>query len=483
MSKNGEVSNHATIRMLSLQENGDEKIITTHSLKFANDNHKPRKNAGKPKKGFFDAQHLDITAQVKAKLRQQGKDTIIVDIDECKAFDEKTGIDIRKLKCNVEIINKEKARIKNFEVQQGELTTLKFNNALVNLPSKKAGRKLAFQTSTVTGQTQLKDISRAFAPVLQNFTTTINVQTVFSGNENILVFKNCIVGTPDKQLNITANGNIKGLKNSKALDVHFNVGSMYASVTMVQNIINQFPLKRKFMMKQLNALAYIKYIGDFHVIWKKELFNGNLNTKAGNVAFNLTIDNLSKYLYGRINTKDFLLGKVFDIPDIGRIVCSADFKFDISSQRTAAIRNGKKGKLPIGSVDAKIDEVSYKKVFVRDITGQIESDGQVANGSVMQKNMFVDLLCDFTFDNADEMRKMKIKPNLKMHKKYVGEDKLKRREEKKRQKELKKQQKAAEKEAKAKEKAAEKEAKAKEKAEKKAAKEAKEAAKQKEAAL
>ena len=36
--------------------------VELNELKFVTDNYKPRKNEGRPKRGWFDAGHLDITA-------------------------------------------------------------------------------------------------------------------------------------------------------------------------------------------------------------------------------------------------------------------------------------------------------------------------------------------------------------------------------------------------------------------------------------
>lgn len=125
------------------------------------------------------------------------------------------------------------------------------------------------------------------------------------------------------------------------------------------------------------------------------------------------------------------------------------------------MRRLKGGKLPIGQVNAVVNEAKYKKVKVRNLMADIQSDGAVADGRLEMKGSRVDVLCSFSFTNTNEMRKTKIKPGIRFHKLS---------DEKKVSKEIKKAVKRAEKEER-------KQQKAEEKAARKAAKAAAKAAK------
>ena len=92
-------------------------------------------------------------------------------------------------------------------------TQVKVDSARLQLPSRKKGKRLAFSSGTITVNTQLKDISQAFAPVLRNFTMPLSVTTTMMGNENGLTFNNIHVFTTDKQLDIKAKGGISNLKD------------------------------------------------------------------------------------------------------------------------------------------------------------------------------------------------------------------------------------------------------------------------------
>ena len=132
------------------------------------------------------------------------------------ARDSVTGFNVKDLRLRAGV-SKGVAHVKDITVQQ-ESTVLKFDSATVVLPSKKKGRKFSFQTSTIKGRTELRDISRPFAPVLKNFKMPLELSVVFSGTDSTLTFKNVHVNTPDKLLTITADGGIDHLKEKEKLE-------------------------------------------------------------------------------------------------------------------------------------------------------------------------------------------------------------------------------------------------------------------------
>ena len=468
-TKKGDVDNRLTIGHLLLTVDDAQRKVETDDIHFVTDNHLPRKNAGKPKRGAFDAGHFDIEAALKADVNSIQGDSIVATITQCRAHDKGSGLMLKSLTTKL-LVTKGVAHLSDVVIQLPN-SQLKFAQATLQLPSKKLERPLEFSTSPISGRVLLKDIARPFAPVLSNFSIPLSLRVNFSGDAEQLRFQNVSVGTLDNKLAISANGNITGLKDKYKLAVRFHVGKMTAKGGIKERIISQFPVK-KFMMKQLHNLGTINYTGDFSVLYKKESFQGLLNTAAGRVNFNFSLDELNKYVYGTARTDSFMLGKVMDMPDIGMIACKANFKFDISKPRTAKMRQQKGGKLPIGQVDAEVYEAKYKKVKVRNIVASMQSDGAVADGNITMKGGRVDVLCGFSFTNTNEMRKTKIKPGLKFH--GLSEERKAAKEERKQQKAEQKAAKRAEKEekkaAKAEEKAARKAAKAEAKAAKKAAK-------------
>ena len=485
-TKKGPVDTRLSVESLYASGKGTQYQLTIDNLNYQTDNHKPRKNTGKPKRGFFDVGHFDVLAKLNIQIDSVGKDTLIAQVTSGMAEDRGSGLLVNELLLKVNA-NKRMARLSDVSIKLPN-TQLSIASADIQLPSKKEQRPLAFSAPQVKGRVVLKDIARTFAPVLKKFSLPLNLQTQMSGNDNELRFSNVSVSTTDKKLSIAASGRISNLKDKYALRVHFDVQKMSTDGAYAERVINQFDVK-KFMMKQLNALGRITYQGHFDVLWKKEQFAGVLNTVPGKLNVQLTLDEQSKYVLGTVRTDSFELGKAMDMPDLGKIACKADFKFDISKPRTAQMRKLKGGKLSIGSVCADVAEGKYKKIKVNNLFAELESDGAVATGNITVKGKRVDALCSFSFTNTNEMKKTKIKPGIRFHK-MSDEDKAKRDEHRAAKKEAKAvakeerraaraeerarkaEEKAARKAAKAEEKAARKAAKAEAKAARKAAKEA-----------
>lgn len=464
-TKKGQVDSRVRIGNMNISEEDGRLSLDIGDLCFATDNHLPRKNAGKPKRGAFDAGHFDIVAQLHATVDHLAKDTLQAVVTDGQVSDRGSGLNVRKLRFTVSA-NKQTARLSDVTVGL-QNTTLSIPSATIVLPNKKEGRRLSYSTSLLTGRVVLKDIAKPFSRALSNFTEPLLLQATMSGNDESMRFSQVAVSTTDKKLQIKAKGFIRGLKNSRQLYVHFDVPRMTASDRVEERIINQFVV-RKFMMKQLAALGRIEYTGHFDVLWKQERFAGHLSTAAGPLDFHFELDEQDKYVSGTAQSDALQLGQVMDMPDIGKIAAKADFRFDISKPRTAKMRRNKGGKLPIGSVNAEVSEANYKKVKVRNIFADIVSDGAIAEGNINIKGKRVDLLCSFSFTSTDEMRKTKIKPGVKFHK-LSDEDRL-AKEERKLQKQLEKEAKKAEKDMRAQEKANQKAAKKAEKEARKAEK-------------
>ena len=103
--------------------------------------------------------------------------------------------------------------------------------------------------------------------------------------------------------------------------------------------------------------------------------------------------------------------------DVGPLSANADFRIDISTPRTAVMRRKLGGKLPIGKVDAHIDDCSYKGVHVRHIAITVNSNGAEATGDVIQRGNWRDLSCSFSFTDTNQMHKLKVhRGRVKFHK-------------------------------------------------------------------
>ena len=410
--KGWQVTNDATIGKLLLHNENKHWLVDIDNIHFRNNNHHPRKNAGKPKRGFFDLEHLNAYANLKADIDYVKGDSVHGRLTGLTARDTIMGIDIRDLHTTFSY-NKQRLFFRDFVVCQVN-TELRFDKGYLILPSKKQGRTLSYRTSTIKGRTYLKDISRTFAPVLKGFEMPLNLSVQLDGNDNGMTFRNVKVYTDDKRLTVAAQGNINNLKDKYKLHVHFDIDRMVAEGGIKETIIKQFPVKR-FMMKQLHALGTLHYRGSFDVLWKKEEFRGNLGTQAGVLKFYFALDENNKYLSGNASTEILEIGQVMGMEKIGPVAATATFKIDISKPRTAVMRKRIGGKLPIGEVKAHVSRASYKFISTKDLDIEIVSNGAVAEGSLKAPGKLADLSCTFSFTNTNEMHKMKIKPAVKIH--------------------------------------------------------------------
>ena len=469
-TKKGPVDKRLSIAEITFHDEDGQRRLVLDSLNYMTDNHRPRKNHHKPKHGAFDVGHLNVNLHLEADISYMDKDSIVATV-EGRASDKVTGIDLRKLDMRLSA-TKRQIDLSDVVIQQA-WTILKIDKAVMQLPSKREERgerreergerkeerrTLAYRASNITGRVQLKDISQPFAPVLGKFTLPLYLKTNMSGDDNSLIFSNVSVKTSDKMLDIRANGTINNLKDAHQLLVRFDVNSMRALGDVKERIISQFPVKR-LMTKQLHALGDITYKGHFQIPWRKEQFSGLLQTQVGNLNFYFTIDESTKYISGSAQSDDIHVGKTFDLPNIGVASCRATFKVDISKPRTARMRQLKGGKLPIGEASIQVAEVTFKKIKVRNVNLDINSDGALALGALRTHGRHMDLACDFSFTSTDEMKKMKIMhPSLKLHwlsdedrqkkaeeKARKKQEKAERKAEKKREKELRKAEKQREK--------------------------------------
>jgi hypothetical protein len=436
------VDNQAAVGHLTVQANRGRYSATVKQAHYKNDNHLPRKNTGRPKRGFFDAKHLDVIADFHVVLDSISKNGITGQLNEFTAKDSITGIDVRKLQAKFKY-EKNKVDLRDIFVQQ-KSTVLNITSGEIVLPSKKEGREFSYSTGVITGKAYLKDISRMFAPVLKNFTLPLNLSLTMKGTINSISFRNVKVSSDDKKLQLAATGDITDLKDKYKLHVRFDVNSMTAKTGMAEKIINQFATK-KLMMTQLKNLGDINYTGSFDVLYKKEIFRGLMKTAAGSLNFEFALDELNKYVNGKVSSKNLALGKVMNLKDLGPMDVAANFTVDISKPRTAQMRKAKGGKLPIGFFNATVNDVAYMGIHVRNLSATLNSDGAVATGDVRQNGRIRDLYFSYSFTDTDQMQKMKVtKSAIKFHKET--EEYKAQKEERKQQKKLEKQAKKAQKE-------------------------------------
>ncbi len=411
---------------LEIDKDNDKWNVQVAALRYASNNHRPRKNVTNPHRGYFDSGHLDMTIDLKATVDHASADSLHGKITECVAVDKVTGIDVRDLQCTL-AANRQYVRVSNVQLRQIN-SRATFASGDIRLPD--SAHTFSFSTSRITVHAIPRDISRPFAPALKDFTMPMRATALMSGSMEQINLNDVHVSTTDNQFQASASGTVQGFRypEKHELHAHINVKQMTTTPTKVEEMLKQLPVKR-FMMKQLHGLKSISYAGSFDVFWKKEQFRGSLKTQPGDIDFEFTVDGLNQYLTGTASTASRDAGKLLDMHKIGKASVNATFKIDISGPRTAAMRRSRGGKLPIGEASAHVDEASYGILKVHDVDLSVKSDGVTAEGDLMAPHKFVDLSCSFTFTDTDNLSKLKVHPHLGLH--HSNDDDSKMSEEKK----------------------------------------------------
>ncbi|MBR1386930.1 MAG: hypothetical protein IJ553_00790 [Alloprevotella sp.] len=407
-----------SIGRLDIRHKDDGFAVRADSVRFKTDNHRPRKNTGKPKRGWFDAGHLDFTASLQGTLLSWQADSLAFVLDNATVTDSIAGFHVKDLRLKGHG-NRQHLYLSNISLVQGA-TSINVADATFTLPSKKQGRMFRFQTGDITAHVVLKDIARLFAPVaLKNFRLPLDLKARMTGEGKILRIPSARVTTSDKKFSVSASGRIDIGKKRKTV-VNFDVHRMQARQGSTEKIISQFPVKR-LMMDQLHMLGDIGYKGHFTIRWRNEAFRGRLTTAAGPVDFQFTIDGLNKWLTGKVDAQEFRLGEVMKLKKVGPISCQAAFKVDISKQRTAKVRRSSGGTLPIGSLSATIDDSSYQGIHFRNVDATVDCDGTNAEGKILKRGKRIDLSTLFTYTQINHKGHLKLShPHIGFHKKRTS---------------------------------------------------------------
>lgn len=381
----------------------DAKLAIT-GLHLTTDNHKPRKNKGKPNHGAFDAGHMNLNADISITLDKFEKDSIEFSINNIKGKDEASGLQVDKMSCHIKT-DKKNVSINNL--------TIKDQSTVINIPSIE-GNETYFKVPTLTAYTVLRDIAQPFSPALKNFTTPLNLTLSADGNLDKINLHNIKINTKDKRLQIAANGYIKNLQKSKALALHFDVRSMTANNNIKEQIVGHFRVK-KSMLGILNGIGNIAFTGSVDIPYKHQLFRGKLKSGIGDAIFNIELNNYTRYMSGNLSSEAIDLGKLIGNPNIGNIVFNTSFSFDIAGKNSAKQLGRKLTPLPAGWAKGKTIEASYKKLKLRNILFDITSNGYVASGEVKKEGKLIDLLCSFSFDDTNFAKNLKVKPAIKVN--------------------------------------------------------------------
>lgn len=381
------------------------------SLYFHNDNGRPRKNVGRPHRGAFDPGHMDAVVTAEVLLKGVKGDTINMELKRLKGVDKGSGLKVKNMRCQA-AVTKERTIVTDLHVllKNSELTAKEYTMSY----GKNSG--VVFDDHELRGRICLQDISQPFAPVLSGFTTPLNLSVRCGGTAEKFLFKDIKVHTDDRLLTVSAQGAMYDADKRKALHLLFTDIKMKARGNVKERLVKHFSDKvRLKMMRQLKAIGDIRYNGRVGVFYKRVTVDGDIALQAGKVHFALNLDGKVKRIQGTVNTDSIDLGAIMNVKKLrlGKTTATFDIDNDKRHKRSKAHEGGR---LPIGTMTAKIDVAKVKFLKVKDITANVVSDGSVAHGTTDTHNKLIQTHVDFDYIQTDSVQTLKIHPKIRLGK-------------------------------------------------------------------
>ena len=387
------------------------------SITFKNDNHKPRKNTGKPNRGWFDQGHLDMVASMEATVNYVSKDSLYAQLTHMELLDRPSNLDIRHFST---FINRSGNRITATNIYIAMMRTrVRINKVDIDIPG------VRVYDFPLEGDVYLQDLAKPFATPLSHFTTPLKLRLVCGGNIDRYLFKNIKINTYDNRLNITGEGDLCDVTKKRDLSLHFWDLKMTAVKGIKEQLVNHFSKKVNLKMtKQLKALGDIKYTGKVGIFFRREDISGTLFTKYGNLNFDFTLNGNTRHMTGTMSTDSMDLGSIMNIKKLYIARTRASYDFDITSKRKAAALGIKrKGRLPIGTLKAVVGFGSYGAFKVKNLVANMESDGRESKGHIDLPGNLVNIDVDFSYIQTDYEQGLRIHPKMRFTekvKKFFG---------------------------------------------------------------
>ena len=386
--------------------------VSIDSLRYKYDNHRPRKNTGKPHRGWFDPGHVTIVMNVDAYVHKIDSSGLSATVNKLAFLEKESHLDIKNMRTDVNLI-KDTLRLSNTKINLAH-TQVNIKEIKAQLLHDKLRAFRLIDDCTVTASVVLKDIAYPFGIPLKNFTTPLRLSVGVGGDLKRLLFKNIRVSTPDGRLHVSGNGDLCNTLEKKALCLHFNNIYMSARNGIKEQIVNHFAKQvRLKMIKQLAALGDVTYNGHLGVFFKRIDVGGTLRAIYGSVSFNFSLNGYTHYMTGTMSTDEIDLGSIMNVKGLSIENAKASYSFNISSKRGRP--NG--GRLPQGWLKANVNGARFKFLHFNDISADIVSNGVDATGDIIAKAKLADVICGVIYHQTDKDQYFRVKPKFKLNKK------------------------------------------------------------------
>lgn len=266
---------------------------------------------------YFDGEHLAFNA-IKASFKnvQLNKDTLTANMQlSCK---ERSGLEVKKLNADYKVnpqimefnnlsLETNRSKLSNYYAMKFAHFDHDFRNFFSNV---------TLVANFKNAELHSNDIA-FFAPALASLNKNISLDGDFKGTVEDFKISNLFA----KSNHSILKGDIamKGLPDIDKTIIQLNNGAIYTNATDLHNYI---PVLKTFTNPNINALGNITFKGNFKGYYHNFKTVGNISTNLGalqaDLAFNFPKKQEPVYV-GKIQTKQFALGKFINTSTIGNI--------------------------------------------------------------------------------------------------------------------------------------------------------------------
>ena len=396
-------------RRLELQVNLEKINIYDMHLQW-DVKDKQLKSLGNPKRGKFDANHIDAVVNLQAAFKKVGPKNYAIDLEQMDLKENVSGLIFNDIHTYATLSDNQ-LQLDGLSVRmpQSWITTGPLSFDL------KAKRFL--QPFDLNAHVVLADIAKPFAPLLSQFTTPLDLEATMSGGLDSLLIGNVMVSTPNGAMNLLAHGTLGGITGKKEqlnlafrdVDLHTDNG------TLLQLVMHFAKTVRLKMTQQLKTIGDIRFLGDVNVLYKQEDIRGILDTEYGSVETDFTLDGNTKYMTGYIDASALDIGKFLNIKRLKPVDTHIDFNFNTSGKAPRPATALPNGRLPQGQIQAHIRNARYGILHARSIETSISSDGSTATGGLRIPRFLTDLIINFSYTQTDDEQRLKVRPKYRFH--------------------------------------------------------------------
>lgn len=327
--------------------------------------------------GKFDANHIDVSElNAKLALKSLSPDSLNIQVKKL-SLKEKNGFVIDNLIVRV-LTQGDQLSVKGFQLDLPK-SRLLFEECEVNLKQYSTSRKdilsnALFDLKIASSYITLKDIA-SFVPAFQNFQDRILFKTEIKGTIDTIKVSNIVLDYGDK-MHLEAKGSVANVRDAGNLFLNGNIDKLSVTPDGIFGILNNLSKDKKDVPKELLNVGTVSFNGSVLGRLHDLRAVGHLGTQLGTVDANLDFgfnpsNKVSSFFKGKIETKDFQLGKLLSNKELG------DISFGLSVDLAKPV-NGKMG----GEVRGVFEKFVFKGYTYQDIVIDGRYDGLRIDGAL-----------------------------------------------------------------------------------------------------